>query len=174
MASVFSTLVGSMQGALAHVANITEAERMQLLGAIDQLKGAIEPPIISLTNLSTAVWLFRPVLRPRLIHFQQAHPLIAARVALGMGVFDAFAAAGFQEQTLEELHPKCKGDKDLLRTSIPYEASRSALTRPVVRIVRLLASKQILQEVSSYKWKPLPIATLLASQAPGAPAIIHL
>lgn len=152
-----------MNGALAHVANITEAERMQLLGSIDQLKAAIEPPIVSLTNLVTTVWHSGSVLRRWLTHAHQPHPLVAARVALGMGVFDAFAAVGFQEQTLEELHSKCTGDKDLLRTSALNEASRPSLTRLVVRIVRLLARKQILQEASRHKWKPLPIVTLLAS-----------
>lgn len=44
----------------------------------------------------------------------QHHPLIAIRTAIGMGVFDAFAAAGGAELTVDQLNEKTKGDRDLL------------------------------------------------------------
>ena len=36
------------------------------------------------------------------------------RTAIGMGIFDAFAAAGGAELTINELNEKTKGDKALL------------------------------------------------------------
>ncbi|GAB1205335.1 hypothetical protein APSETT445_004009 [Aspergillus pseudonomiae] len=77
--------------------DIPDPARLQLLEALDKLRGVVEPPIQSLLNICWA-----------------AHPLVAIRTAIGMGVFDAFAAAGGTELTVDELNEKTKGDKDLL------------------------------------------------------------
>ncbi|RAQ67846.1 O-methyltransferase [Aspergillus flavus] len=71
-----------------------------------------------------------------------------------MGVFDAFAAAGGAELTVNELDEKTKGDKDLL-----------------VRIMRLLSANRLSTETGVDKYQPQPLALGFAN---GARPVSHM
>ncbi|KAJ5655900.1 hypothetical protein N7507_007850 [Penicillium longicatenatum] len=101
MASVLSGLASTLTSALSSLPPpdmIQDAERMQLLGAINQLQAALEP-----TQL--------PIQRFCFSHYG----IVIIRIAQGMGVFDAFVRSQGKEMTLKELSPNVKGDEKLLR-----------------------------------------------------------
>ncbi|PLB43410.1 putative O-methyltransferase [Aspergillus steynii IBT 23096] len=142
MASVLSELTSTVTSALGNLPspeNIQDAERMQLLGAIDQLRAALEPPI-------------KTVMKICLGHYG----LTSIRVAQGMGIFDAFAAAGGAELTIDDLDAKTKGDRQLL-----------------ARILRLLAANGILKQTEKEKYQPLPLALMFANGVPPGEGIKH-
>ncbi|KAJ5586890.1 S-adenosyl-L-methionine-dependent methyltransferase [Penicillium hispanicum] len=135
MAETVADLTAAVNAALSKLSptdDIPDGARMQLLDALDKLRGVVEPPIQSLLNIC---W--------------SAHPLIAIRTAIGMGIFDAFAAAGGAELTVDELNEKTKGDKDLL-----------------VRIMRLLSANRLFTETGVDKYQPQPMALGFATGAP--------
>ncbi|KAJ5631537.1 S-adenosyl-L-methionine-dependent methyltransferase [Penicillium longicatenatum] len=77
--------------------SIPEEERFKLLGAIDKVRVAMEPPVLTVRNYCFA-------------HYG----LVGIRVAIGMGIFDALAAGGGSPQTISQLSDKTKGDEKLL------------------------------------------------------------
>ncbi|KAI9039209.1 uncharacterized protein KD926_009843 [Aspergillus affinis] len=97
-------------------------------------------------NLDHRIFL---LIHPLPAGLSQAHPLVAIRTAIGMGVFDAFAAAGGAELTVDELNEKTKGDKALL-----------------VRIMRLLSANRLFTETGVDKYRPQPLALGFATGAP--------
>ncbi|KAB8214989.1 S-adenosyl-L-methionine-dependent methyltransferase [Aspergillus novoparasiticus] len=140
MAEAVADLTAAVNTALSKLSptdDIPDPARLQLLQALDKLRGAVEPPIQSLLNICWA-----------------AHPLVTIRTAIGMGVFDAFAAAGGAELTVNELNEKTKGDKDLL-----------------VRIMRLLSANRLFTETGVDKYQPQPLALGFATGAPPSEVI---
>ncbi|PYH42549.1 putative O-methyltransferase [Aspergillus saccharolyticus JOP 1030-1] len=94
--------------------SIDNAARMQLLGALDKLRAALEPPPVTLLNHCFSFWA-----------------LSVIRVAQGMGIFDAFAVAeGTKQLTLDELNSRTKGDKELLFRVMRYLCAQKIFTRP--------------------------------------------
>ncbi|KAH8433921.1 uncharacterized protein LDX57_011557 [Aspergillus melleus] len=129
MAETVADLTASVNAALSKLSptdEIPDSARLHLLDALDKLRGVVEPPIQSILNICWA-----------------AHPLVMIRTAIGMGVFDAFAAAGGAELTVNELNEKTKGDKTLL-----------------VRIMRFLSSHRLFIETGVDKYHPQPLALI--------------
>ncbi|KAE8340116.1 hypothetical protein BDV24DRAFT_152309 [Aspergillus arachidicola] len=138
MAETVADLTAAVNAALSKLSptdDIPDPARLQLLQALDKLRGAVEPPIQSLLNICWA-----------------AHPLVAIRTAIGMGVFDAFAAAGGAELTVNELNEKTKGDKDLLDKG-----------HFSFRIMRLLSANRLFTETGVDKYQPQPLALVFAT-----------
>lgn len=100
-----------------------------------------------------------------------------------MGVFDAFAAAGGAELTIDQLDEKTKGDKDLLGKMIPplnstqkfgaYWLTNWAL-RYLVRIMRLLSAHRFFTESELHRYQPQPLALGFATGAPPCEVIKNL
>ncbi|KAJ5104578.1 O-methyltransferase [Penicillium alfredii] len=148
MARTVAELTAAVNAALSKLSladDIPDPARFQLLDVLDKLRGVVEPPIQSLLNICWA-----------------AHPLVSIRTAIGMGIFDAFAAAGGAALTIDELNDneKVKGDKDLL---IGLSAT--------VRVMRLLSANRLFTETEVYKYQPQPLALGFAT---GAPPAIHM
>ncbi|KAJ5927868.1 O-methyltransferase [Penicillium verhagenii] len=142
MAESLADLTAAINGALLKISptdDIPDPTRFQLLDALEKLRGAVESPIQWLLNMC---WAPIPSL-------PQAHPLVTIRIAIGMGVFDAFAAAGGAELTVDELNEKTKGDKDLL-----------------VRIMRLLSANRLFSETGVDKYQPQALALGFATGTP--------
>ncbi|KAL5339854.1 S-adenosyl-L-methionine-dependent methyltransferase [Aspergillus crustosus] len=101
MASTLSNLTTAITTALSSLPtpeNIQDAERMQLLGVLNKLQEALEPPIVTMQRICFS-------------HYN----IVAIRIAQGMGIFNAFAEAQGRELTLEQLSSKTKGDVELLK-----------------------------------------------------------
>ncbi|CAL5871553.1 uncharacterized protein PFLUO_LOCUS5806 [Penicillium psychrofluorescens] len=101
MASVLSDLTSTLTSALSNLPppdKIQDADRMQLLGVINQLQSALEPPQL-------------PIQRFCFSHYG----IVVIRIAQGMGVFDAFVKSQGKEMSLKELSSNVKGDDKLLR-----------------------------------------------------------
>ncbi|RAK76343.1 O-methyltransferase [Aspergillus fijiensis CBS 313.89] len=141
MAETVAEVTAAVNAALAKLSptdEIPDAARFGLIDALEKLKGAVEPPIATVLNICWA-----------------AHPLIALRIAIGMGIFDAFAAAGpGAELTADELNAKTKGDKDML-----------------VRIMRLLSANRLFTETAAEKYQAQPFALAFATGAPPSEVI---
>ncbi|KAE8381897.1 S-adenosyl-L-methionine-dependent methyltransferase [Aspergillus bertholletiae] len=140
MAETVADVTAAVNAALSKLSptdEIPDAARFQLLDALDKLRGAVEPPIQTVLNICWA-----------------QHPLVAIRTGIGMGVFDAFAAAGGTELTVDELNEKTKGDKDLL-----------------VRVMRLLSANRLFTETGVGKYQPQPLALAFATGAPPSDVI---
>ncbi|KAH8700469.1 putative O-methyltransferase [Talaromyces proteolyticus] len=106
MATSLSDLTTTVESALSSLPpsdKIEDAERMRLLGIINQLQTALEPPLLSIQRLCFS-------------HYG----IVAVRVAQGMGVFDSFVEAQGTEMTLAELSSKTKGDEALLKRIMRY------------------------------------------------------
>ncbi|KAI9036880.1 S-adenosyl-L-methionine-dependent methyltransferase [Aspergillus affinis] len=140
MAEIVADLTATVNAALSKLSptdDIPDSARFQLLDALEKLRGAVEPPVQSLLNICWA-----------------AHPLVAVRTAIGMGIFDAFAGVGGAELTIDELNEKTKGDKALL-----------------VRIMRLLSAHRFFTETGVDKYQPQPLALGFAGGAPPSEVI---
>ncbi|OGM46845.1 O-methyltransferase [Aspergillus bombycis] len=145
MAEIVADLTIAVNAALSKLSptdDIPDPARLQLLEALDKLRGVVEPPVQSLLNICWA-----------------AHPLVAIRTAIGMGIFDAFADAGGTELTLDDLNEKTKGDKDLL-------GKRPFWFEITVRIMRLLSANRLFTEIGVDKYQPQPLALGFAAGAP--------
>ncbi|KAL4959766.1 S-adenosyl-L-methionine-dependent methyltransferase [Aspergillus stella-maris] len=94
---------------------ISEAERVNLLGLIERLQSVVETPRDRIMTISHSQFL--PAM---------------TRVAQGMGVFDAFLDSGSSGLSLSELSSKTKGDEKLLarlmRFLSAYDVFREAGT----------------------------------------------
>ncbi|GKZ83431.1 hypothetical protein AnigIFM56816_008524 [Aspergillus niger] len=142
MAENVATLTSAINTAVANLAGkdeISEAARYQLLEAIDKLRVAVEPPLLTIRNFCFG-----------------HHSLVAIRVAMGMGIFDAFASTKDGEMTADALNEKTKGDKGLL-----------------VRIMRVLCANHIFQETGVEKYHQLPLAIMFATDSPPSEVIKH-
>ncbi|RDH32301.1 S-adenosyl-L-methionine-dependent methyltransferase [Aspergillus welwitschiae] len=142
MADNVATLTSAINTAVANLAGkdeIPEAARYQLLEAIDKLRVAVEPPLLTIRNFCFG-----------------HHSLVAIRVAMGMGIFDAFASTKNGEMTADALNEKTKGDKGLL-----------------VRIMRVLCANHIFQETGVEKYHQLPLAIMFATDSPPSEVIKH-
>ncbi|PYH29859.1 O-methyltransferase [Aspergillus neoniger CBS 115656] len=142
MADIVTTLTSATNAALAQLNpedEIPEAARYQLLDAIDKLRVAVEPPLLTIRNFCFG-----------------HHGLVAIRVAMGMGIFDAFASAKDGEMTADALDEKTKGDKSLL-----------------VRIMRVLCANHVFKETGVQKYQPLPLAMIFSSNSPPSEVIKH-
>ncbi|PWY92985.1 S-adenosyl-L-methionine-dependent methyltransferase [Aspergillus sclerotioniger CBS 115572] len=98
---IVSQLTLAVNTALAELSpadDIPEATQYQLLDAIDKLRVAVAPPLLTIRNFCVAV-----------TPWPGCHPS-----AMGMGIFDAFAGVNGAEMTAAELDEKTKGDKGLL------------------------------------------------------------
>ncbi|KAF2757846.1 S-adenosyl-L-methionine-dependent methyltransferase [Pseudovirgaria hyperparasitica] len=115
------------------------AERYQLLGAIDRLKAAVEPPEFALQRMNCG-----------------AHSLVAMRIAVGMGIFDALPSHVGEEISFDDLASQTKGSPDLLE-----------------RILRLLKTHNIITSPRPNHFAPLPLALSLTSPSPSAYSVIH-
>ncbi|KAJ5107146.1 O-methyltransferase [Penicillium angulare] len=136
MADTVAELTAAVNAALSKLSpadEIPDPTRFQLLDSLDKLRGVVEPPIQSLLEYLLG---------------------LAMRVAIGMGVFDAFASAGGAELTIDQLDEKTKGDKDLL-----------------VRVMRLLSSHRFFTETEQHKYQPQPLALGFATGAPPSEVI---
>ncbi|KAJ5820599.1 hypothetical protein N7474_006190 [Penicillium riverlandense] len=101
MASVLSDLTSTVTSALSNLPppdKIQDADRMQLLGVINQLQSVLEPPQL-------------PIQRFCFSHYG----IVVIRIAQGMGIFDAFIKYQGKEMSLKELSSNVKGDEKLLR-----------------------------------------------------------
>lgn len=101
MASTLSDLTSTITSALSSLPpqdKIQDAERMQLLEAINRLQAELEPPTVSIPRICFS-------------HY----PLVIIRVAQGMGIFDAFVETKGAQLTLQELSSKIEGDDKLLK-----------------------------------------------------------
>ncbi|KAJ0424828.1 S-adenosyl-L-methionine-dependent methyltransferase [Aspergillus carlsbadensis] len=101
MASTLSDLTSTITSALSSLPpqdKIQDAERMQLLEAINRLQAELEPPPVSMQRICFS-------------HY----PLVIIRVAQGMGIFDAFVESKGAQLTLQELSSKIEGDDKLLK-----------------------------------------------------------
>ncbi|KAJ5088502.1 O-methyltransferase [Penicillium angulare] len=106
MSGDLSEVLSAANAALANnsIDNVDPATRMQLLGVLDQLRGALEPPRMTVVNYSISYYV-----------------LTAIRVSQGMGIFDAFSQAqGSKQLTVDELDAKTKGDRALLARLMRY------------------------------------------------------
>ncbi|KAL7651581.1 hypothetical protein ACMYSQ_008924 [Aspergillus niger] len=142
MADNVATLTSAINTAVANLAGkdeIPEAARYQLLEAIDKLRVAVEPPLLTIRNFCFG-----------------HHSLVAIRVAMGMGIFDAFASTKNGEMTADALNEKTKGDKGLL-----------------VRIMRVLCANHIFEETGVEKYHQLPLAIMFATDSPPSEVIKH-
>ncbi|GKZ37597.1 hypothetical protein AbraIFM66950_009214 [Aspergillus brasiliensis] len=142
MADIVTTLTSDINTALAKLNpgdEIPEAARYQLLDAIDKLRVAVEPPLLTIRNFCFG-------------HYG----LVAVRVAMGMGIFDAFASVDNVEMTAAALNEKTKGDKSLL-----------------VRLMRVLCANHVFKETGLEKYQPLPLAIMLSSNSPPSEVIKH-
>ncbi|OJJ71725.1 hypothetical protein ASPBRDRAFT_43120 [Aspergillus brasiliensis CBS 101740] len=119
--------------------NIPDTARYQLLDAIERLRRAVEPPLVTLQKICFA-----------------HHKLVAIRIGMSMGIFDAFIAANGAEMTATEVDGKTKGDKGIL-----------------VRIMRVLCTKHIFKETGVEKYQPQPLAAMFASSSPYSKMITH-
>ncbi|GLA30091.1 hypothetical protein AnigIFM63326_008288 [Aspergillus niger] len=142
MADNVATLTSAINTAVANLAGkdeIPEAARYQLLEAIDKLRVAVEPPLLTIRNFCFG-----------------HHSLVAIRVAMDMGIFDAFASTKNGEMTADALNEKTKGDKGLL-----------------VRIMRVLCANHIFEETGVEKYHQLPLAIMFATDSPPSEVIKH-
>ncbi|BCS10681.1 O-methyltransferase [Aspergillus luchuensis] len=142
MADTVNALTSAVNSTLAKLTpgdEIAEADRYQLLDAIDKLRVAVEPPLLTVRNLCFG-----------------HHGLVAIRVAMGMGIFDAFASAKNGEMNADALDENTKGDKALL-----------------VRIMRVLCANHVFEETGVEKYRALPLAIMFASNNPPSEVIKH-
>ncbi|KAI9690721.1 MAG: hypothetical protein M1820_009873 [Bogoriella megaspora] len=111
-------------------------------------------------RLLDALDKLRIALEPPTVSIQNlcfgAHTITVVRVAQGMGIFDAFVAGQGLEMTLSNLHENTRGDELLLR-----------------RVVRLLCSSNVIEEVETDRFKPTPLAMMFANGLPPGDAIKH-
>ncbi|QGA12963.1 hypothetical protein EYB26_000608 [Talaromyces marneffei] len=91
---------------------IQDSERMRLLGFIEQLQTALEPP-------------FLPLQRFCFSHYG----IVIIRIAQGMGVFNAFVESQGADLSLKELSSKVKGDEKLLKRVMRFLCSYKVFTQ---------------------------------------------
>ncbi|OJJ51632.1 hypothetical protein ASPZODRAFT_12446 [Penicilliopsis zonata CBS 506.65] len=133
-----STLTSVLQK-LPSLQEIPNDDRVLLLQVVNELQARLETYVESIQKL-----IFSP------------QDLSAIRLAQGMGIFDAFAASGDKELTLDELHSKVKGEKGLL-----------------VRIMRSLCCKNVCKETGQDRYCPLQLAFLFVNGMPTGELIKH-
>lgn len=126
MADTVNALTSAVNSTLAKLTpgdEIAEADRYQLLDAIDKLRVAVEPPLLTVRNLCFGVshrhYLLQTCSQTDACHDLKHHGLVAIRVAMGMGIFDAFASAKNGEMNADALDENTKGDKALLGKFLP-------------------------------------------------------
>lgn len=135
MASELSHLTSSLASALSNLPapeKIPDGERMQLLGIINKLQEALEPPQLPLQRFCFSVRVFKLtkiyilcLMKWNHWHGHCQHYGIAViRIAQGMGIFEAFIESQGQEIPLEELSSKVKGDDRLLSKQCCSDTAR--------------------------------------------------
>ncbi|PWY68705.1 O-methyltransferase [Aspergillus eucalypticola CBS 122712] len=142
MADTVNALTSAVNSTLAKLTpgdEIAEADRYQLLDAIDKLRVAVEPPLLTVRNLCS-----------------DHHGLVAIRVAMAMGIFDAFASAKNGEMNADALDENTKGGKALL-----------------VRIMRVVCANHVFEETGVERYRALPLAIMFASNSPPSEASVH-
>ncbi|KAJ5916915.1 S-adenosyl-L-methionine-dependent methyltransferase [Penicillium tannophilum] len=109
-----SDAIAAVTAALAQLPpaeSIPEEERFKLLGAMNKVRVAMEPPVLTVRNFCFA-------------HYG----IVGIRVAISMGIFDALAAGGGSPQTLSQLSEKTKGDEKLLVRILRLLGANNLLT----------------------------------------------
>ncbi|KAJ5948668.1 S-adenosyl-L-methionine-dependent methyltransferase [Penicillium verhagenii] len=127
---------------------------------VAELTAAINAALSKLSPADDIPDLARFQLLEALEKARGAHPLIAIRTGIGMGIFDAFAATGGAELTIDELNEKTKGDRELLDQFI------IRFPRFIVRIMRLLNGNRLFTETGKDQYKPQPLALAFATGTP--------
>ncbi|KAL3468555.1 S-adenosyl-L-methionine-dependent methyltransferase [Aspergillus heterothallicus] len=133
--------VTSAIGALPPVESIRREERMQLLDALNKLRNSLETPIETISRIGYGQF-----------------GLVATRIALAMGIFEAFIDAPSHELSISELSTKAKGDEKL-----------------IARIMRLLVTFETFEDTGPDTYKATPFALSLKKGMPmhSSLALVH-
>ncbi|KAF3405118.1 Demethylsterigmatocystin 6-O-methyltransferase [Talaromyces pinophilus] len=121
MASL-SNLSDSITSTLANLPpqdQIQDGERMRLLGLVEQLQTALEPPFVPLQRFCVS-------------HYG----IVMIRIAQGMGVFDAFVQSQSADLSLKELSSKVKGEEKLLKRVMHFLCAYKVFTQPTSEVYK--------------------------------------
>ncbi|KAL2852240.1 S-adenosyl-L-methionine-dependent methyltransferase [Aspergillus pseudodeflectus] len=126
VADLTATVISAIS-TLPPLESIDHGERMQLLDAVNKLRDTLERPLDKVMRIGYAQFL-----------------LVASRIALDMGIYEAFSASPLHELTIAELTTKVKGDEKFIS-----------------RIMRLLEAHDFFEETRPANYRAAPLALAL-------------
>ncbi|KAL3442099.1 putative O-methyltransferase [Aspergillus insuetus] len=125
---------------LPSLENIDHGERVQLLDAVNKLRDTLERPLDTVMRVGYAQFV-----------------LVASRIALDMGVYDAFAASPLHELSISELTTRVKCDEKF-----------------IFRMMRLLEAHGFFEETNTGNHRAAPLALTLRKGTSMAENLVFL